>query len=129
MDRLREASEEAGVLCLAATDPVNLYGGALALPPAFAGCRRAPGALVCLVEGALVIWVEKGGRSAAVDPAVEGATLRRALDGLAGATVRGPPLRLGKVNGLSIGESPLLAALIAAGAEREGSALRIGRGY
>jgi ATP-dependent Lhr-like helicase len=52
---------------LAATDPANPYGAALGWPeqPAEHGHRpgRKAGALVVLVDGALVLYVERGGRS------------------------------------------------------------------
>jgi ATP-dependent Lhr-like helicase len=50
---------------LAATDPANPYGAALSWPPIDDGHRpgRKAGALVVLVDGELVIYVERGGRS------------------------------------------------------------------
>ncbi|HEY7857249.1 MAG TPA: ATP-dependent helicase [Candidatus Nanopelagicales bacterium] len=56
-------------LVLAATDPANPYGAALAWPPrpddARTGHRpgRKAGALVVLVDGDLVLYVERGGRT------------------------------------------------------------------
>ena len=55
---------------LAATDPANPYGAALAVARAARGdvASRPPpgrkaGALVVLVDGALVLYVERGGRT------------------------------------------------------------------
>ncbi|UNX55939.1 DEAD/DEAH box helicase [Georgenia sp. TF02-10] len=52
---------------LAATDPANAYGAALGWPPAVAGEGHRPGrkagAVVVLVDGALVLYVERGGRT------------------------------------------------------------------
>ncbi|BDZ43887.1 hypothetical protein GCM10025865_31860 [Paraoerskovia sediminicola] len=63
-------------LVLAATDPANPFGAALGWPRARgaergAGHRpgRKPGALVVLVEGELVLYVERGGRSVLTFPA------------------------------------------------------------
>ncbi|MEE6297102.1 ATP-dependent helicase [Georgenia wangjunii] len=68
---------------LAATDPANPYGAALPWPPAGEDergergrPRRAAGAVVVLVDGALVLHVERGGRtvlSFSQDPTVLGA--------------------------------------------------------
>ena len=74
VDRLRglaEPGREPSALVLAATDPANPYGAALPWPerPAGGGERpghrpgRKAGAVVALVDGELVLYVEKGGRS------------------------------------------------------------------
>ncbi|MFT4009764.1 MAG: DEAD/DEAH box helicase [Nocardioidaceae bacterium] len=77
VDRLRTFSRELhppdpatkpAALTLAATDPANPYGAALPWParsPDEAGHRpgRKAGALVVLVDGALTIYVERGGRT------------------------------------------------------------------
>jgi ATP-dependent Lhr-like helicase len=67
------AAPESGALVLAATDPANAYGAALAWPArpgesagaAKAGHKpgRKSGALVVLVDGDLVLYVERGGKS------------------------------------------------------------------
>jgi ATP-dependent Lhr-like helicase len=51
---------------LAATDPANPYGAALSWPAQEGGHRpgRKAGGLVVLVDGALVLYLERGGRSA-----------------------------------------------------------------
>lgn len=51
---------------LAATDPANPYGAALGWPAQEGGHRpgRKAGGLVVLVDGALVLYLERGGRSA-----------------------------------------------------------------
>ncbi|MGQ3255483.1 MAG: hypothetical protein ACT6ST_06100, partial [Microbacterium aurantiacum] len=61
---------------LAATDPANPYGAALSWP-ALEGISHRPGrkagALVVLVDGALVLYLERGGKTAlafADDPAL-----------------------------------------------------------
>jgi len=67
VDRLRSLSEkeDTRALVLAATDPANPYGAALAWPATEDGHRpgRKAGALVVLVNGELAIYVERGGRS------------------------------------------------------------------
>ncbi|WP_425954375.1 ATP-dependent helicase [Xylanimonas sp. McL0601] len=64
-------SRAPGALLLAATDPANPYGAALAWPPGTApedGASthrpgRKAGAVVVLVDGDLVLYVERGGRT------------------------------------------------------------------
>ncbi|MCR2802176.1 ATP-dependent helicase [Microbacterium sp. zg-Y818] len=72
VDRLREfagLSDPAPLkaVTLAATDPANPYGAALAWPP-LEGVTHRPGrkagGLVVLVDGALTLYLERGGRSA-----------------------------------------------------------------
>ncbi|WP_104167034.1 DEAD/DEAH box helicase [Arthrobacter sp. SX1312] len=52
-------------VALAATDPANPYGAALSWPQADGGHRagRKAGALVVLVDGALALYVERGGKT------------------------------------------------------------------
>lgn len=71
----RARDDEPAVLVLAATDPAQPYGAALAWPDAIAGRpARATGAHVVLVDGTLVAYVERGGKSLLTfgdhDPAV-----------------------------------------------------------
>lgn len=73
VDRLRAMSqaerrpgESPEALTLAATDPANPYGAALPWPSAEASAHRPgrkAGALVVLVDGALSVYVERGGRT------------------------------------------------------------------
>ncbi|GGG13045.1 DEAD/DEAH box helicase [Rhodococcoides trifolii] len=70
VDRLRNESERtSGAVALAATDPANPFGAALTWPkgPTEAGSGHRPGrkagAIVVLVEGDLVLYVERGGKS------------------------------------------------------------------
>ncbi|QGK69440.1 ATP-dependent helicase [Allosaccharopolyspora coralli] len=76
IDRLRAHSRNTGgeprdsdeqALVLAAADPAQPYGAALAWPSPVAEQRHRPGrkagALVVLVDGALVLYVERGGKS------------------------------------------------------------------
>ncbi|HWT33406.1 MAG TPA: ATP-dependent helicase [Microbacterium sp.] len=60
-------------ITLAATDPANPYGGALPWPAQEGGHRpgRKAGGLVTLVDGALVLYLERGGKTALVFTADE----------------------------------------------------------
>jgi ATP-dependent Lhr-like helicase len=133
IDRLRTFSEpesaKAGakpaVVALAATDPANPFGAALSWPEADAersGHRpgRKAGALVVLVDGALTVYVERGGKTLLTwseDPDV----LTPAMTALADAARRGALGRLTveKADGQALigsgGETPIRMALAAAG--------------
>ena len=72
IDRLRSSVAEAQhpepvAITLAATDPANPYGSVLPWPPLPEGTGHRPGrkagALVVLVDGALVLYVERGGKT------------------------------------------------------------------
>jgi len=63
--RQRKRRDDARAVVLAASDPANPYGAALGWPAQDGGHRpgRKAGALVVLVDGALVLYVERGGRT------------------------------------------------------------------
>src|SRR5690606_41189225 len=71
VDRLRaftveaDATPQLQAFTLAATDPANPYGAALPWPKTDGTHRpgRKAGALVVLVDGALTLYVERGGKS------------------------------------------------------------------
>ncbi|NKQ52918.1 ATP-dependent helicase [Amycolatopsis sp. K13G38] len=73
VDRLRALSDSSGArrtaesIVLAATDPAQPYGAALAWPPPVGETKHRParkaGALVVLVDGVPALYVERGGRS------------------------------------------------------------------
>ncbi|NPC96778.1 ATP-dependent helicase [Nocardioides sp. zg-DK7169] len=133
VDRLRTfSSSEDGsapsrtALALAATDPANPYGAALAWPEAPESATerghrpgRKAGALIVTVEGRLVLYVERGGRTLLTwseDPD----DLGPAAQALAGAAQRGALGRLTveRADGtqlLGSGPTPLREALQAAG--------------
>ena len=128
IDRLRsvrDPSEEpsrARVHLLAAADPANPYGAALAWPRRDDADRRAfarvAGAYVVLVDGVATVFLERGGRSLAVlpaadDPGVAGLALR-ALGALV-ADGRMRELLVAKVDGQPIAESPWRPLLLEAG--------------
>jgi ATP-dependent Lhr-like helicase len=128
LDRLRavrDTGDELGprrVLLLAAADPANPYGAALAWPRRSDTDRRpfqrAAGAYVGLVEGEAVFYLERGGRSlqsfqAADDPATAGLAL-----GAFGALLADRRMRelvITKVDGAPIGDSPWRERLLEAG--------------
>ena len=117
-----DPAERGRVHLLAAADPANAYGAALAWPRRDDADRRplsrAAGAYVTLVDGLAALFLERGGRSlatfpAADDPAVAGLALR----GL-GALVADGRMRelvVTRVDGEPVGESRWKAALLAAG--------------
>ncbi len=130
IDRLRGFSrplDEGGngpALVLAAADPANPYGAALAWPARPEGEAkghlpgRKAGALVVLVDGALVLYVERGGRtllSWSDDPVALGSAAAALADAVhAGALGR---LTVAKVDGESVlgSQQPLAQALAGAG--------------
>ncbi|SHG77825.1 ATP dependent helicase, Lhr family [Jatrophihabitans endophyticus] len=132
VDRLRaearpldtRAAEGVAALVLAATDPANPYGAALPFPQAPAGedgkrghqAARKAGALVVLVDGSCVLYVERGGRtllSFSEDPAV----LQPAADALALAVRDGAlgRLQVERADGAPVTASALGDALTSAG--------------
>ena len=118
-------------LVLAASDPANPYGAALAWPereserPGHRPGRKA-GAVVVLVGGELVIYVEKGGRTLLTyseDPAA----LPPAADALALAVREGAlgKLTVERADGEGIFDSPLAEALTQAGFRPSTRGLRL----
>ncbi|HEY2832891.1 MAG TPA: ATP-dependent helicase [Sporichthyaceae bacterium] len=109
-------------LVLAATDPANAYGAALPWParPEAAASGHKPGrkagALVVLVDGELVLYVERGGKSLLSWP-VTADVLQPAADALALAVRDGAlgKLTVERADGASVLGSPLAAALESAG--------------
>ncbi|TLM75157.1 DNA glycosylase AlkZ-like family protein [Pseudarthrobacter sp. NamB4] len=139
VDRLRSYSEDTQLarpeplaLALAATDPANPYGAALPWPAlhdeAGTGHRpgRKAGALVVLVDGALVLYVERGGKTLLAFSDDEG-VLAAAGTALVGVVTRGAvdKLIMEKVNGHGILDTPVAAALSSAGAYSTPKGLRI----
>ncbi len=129
VDRLRAIASEpdekvASALVLAATDPANPYGATLpwpARPETETGGRghqpgRKAGALVVLVGGQLVLYVERGGRTLLSWSAAP-ATLQAAAEGLARAVGAGwlGALAVERADGTPISRTPLGEALEAAG--------------
>jgi ATP-dependent Lhr-like helicase len=115
-DRPRREAESA--LVLAAADPANPFGGALPWPDHAGGHRpgRKAGALVVLVDGALALYVERGGKSLlswSEDPEV----VQPAADALALAVRDGAlgKLAVKRADGEAVLTSPVAIALEHAG--------------
>jgi ATP-dependent Lhr-like helicase len=108
-------------LVLAATDPANPYGAALPWPeragePGGHRPGRKAGALVVLVDGTLVLYVERGGRTL-LSWSDDADSLRAAADALALAVRDGAlgAMRVERADGEAIQATPLGAALAEAG--------------
>ncbi|MBB6629589.1 ATP-dependent helicase [Nocardioides sp. KIGAM211] len=125
IDRLRTFSEvppdaKPVAVALAATDPANPFGAALPWPEG-SGHRpgRKAGAIVVLVDGDLVLYVERGGRTL-LTWSDDADRLTPAAESLAEAARRGSlgKLTVEKADGeqlLGSGDTPLRQALQAAG--------------
>ncbi|UKA50661.1 DEAD/DEAH box helicase [Arthrobacter sp. FW305-123] len=139
VDRLRSFTEDARIskaepsaLALAATDPANPYGAALPWPAlsvdAGSGHRpgRKAGALVVMVDGALILYVERGGKTL-LTFSQDDAVLTVAAQALVDVVRRGAvdKLFMEKVNGHDLLETPIAVALAAAGAYSTPKGLRI----
>ncbi len=149
VDRLRAGARPVGeqatvsTVVLAAADPANPYGGALAWParpevaaaagsqePARQGHKpgRKAGAVVVLVDGDLVLYVERGGRSL-LSWSAEPDALQPAADALALAVREGALGRLTveRADGEGVLRSglPLARALAEAGFHATPKGLRI----
>jgi ATP-dependent Lhr-like helicase len=139
VDRLRSFAEDTQLakgepvaLALAATDPANPYGAALPWPAisveAGSGHRpgRKAGALVVMVDGALVFYVERGGKTLLAF-SEDTTILAAAAAALVGVVRRGAvdKLVMEKVNGHDIPETPAAVALTQAGAYTTPKGLRI----
>jgi ATP-dependent Lhr-like helicase len=134
VDRMRARSPSAGspegraadgdgrgrrAVVLAAADPASPYGAALPWPPHPGEVSHKPGrkagSLVVLVDGHLVLYVERGGKT--LLSFTDGERLRPAVDALALAVRDGAlgKLTVERADGTSIVDSPLAAALEEAG--------------
>ena len=118
VDRLRSAragESAADPLVLAATDPGQPYGAALAWPASVGRPVRAAGAHVVLADGVPVVELERGGRSlvtfagAEHDDAWIDSIIALVKDG------RLPKLEIAKVDGKPIRDTPWAARLESAG--------------
>jgi ATP-dependent helicase Lhr and Lhr-like helicase len=114
----RRPGDSTGAVVMAATDPANPYGAALAWPGHDGGHRpgRKAGAIVVLVDGELCLYVERGGRSL-LSWSEDAATIQPAADALALAVRDGLLGRLAveRADGESVVNSVLGEALQTAG--------------
>ncbi len=125
VDRLRAArdpSDGGAVRVLAATDPAQPYGAALAWPRGEDDERlplqRAAGAHVVSVDGDAALYLERGGRSLLRLPGVTDEQLARAVAALPSLVAPGGPmreLRLERVDRGPVAESALAKPLREAG--------------
>ncbi|MFB7787864.1 ATP-dependent helicase [Streptomyces vinaceus] len=124
VDRLRSAERNPPPLAavvLAAADPANAYGAALPWPEPPAGATHKPGrkagSLVVLVDGELVLYVERGGKTLLAWPPAEDPRLAAATAALASAARTGtlPALTVERINAAPALTSPLGPVLEAAG--------------
>jgi ATP-dependent helicase Lhr and Lhr-like helicase len=128
IDRLRAvrdgaaAARERRVYLLAAADPANPYGAAIAWPRRGDDDRRpfqrAAGAYVALIDGEAALYVDRGGSSIQTMPAFDDPEIAAAaVPALRALLVDGRvrELVVSRVDGLPVAESPYRAALLAAG--------------
>ncbi|GAA4564937.1 ATP-dependent helicase [Planotetraspora kaengkrachanensis] len=114
---------------LAAADPANPYGAALPWPDRSGEVTHKPGrkagALVAIVEGRLVLYVERGGKTLLSFGAED--DLQPAVDALVLAVREGAlgKLTVERADGTAIIDSPLASALEAAGFHPTPRGLRI----
>lgn len=139
----RRAVAAQEVVVLAATDPANPYGGAVAWPdrPAVAGTSagrdgaghrpgRKAGSLVVLVDGDLVLYLERGGRSVLSFTDVP-ERLDAAARGLADVVARTGRLTITRIDGAAVladggAHTPTGRALVDAGFATTPRGLRLG---
>jgi ATP-dependent Lhr-like helicase len=123
VERLRELRSMRGTgepeaLVLAAADPAQPYGAALAWPRrAGARAARVAGAWVVLLDGEAVLYVERGGRSLVPLREPDPEWLRAALEALV-AHVRGggaKRLAVERFDGVPVVESEAMGLLVDAG--------------
>ncbi len=121
-DGSRRGGDAGAVFVLAAADPASPYGAALPWPRRGETDRRplarSAGAAVVLVDGAPVLYLERGGRTLQTLPAFDRPGIASiavpALRSLIGEG-RDRELVITKVDGLAVADSPHRAVLLSAG--------------
>ena len=118
VDRLRadRAPEpDAAPVVLAATDPAQPYGAALAWPPSPGRPARTAGAHVVLADGVPLVVLERGGRSLATFEGAEStdAWIEAVISLVKDGRLR--KLEIAKVDGVPVRDTPWAARLEAAG--------------
>jgi ATP-dependent Lhr-like helicase len=132
IDRLRTFSRDGAsrvtptAVTLAATDPANPFGAALPWPNV-EGHKpgRKAGAIVCLVDGELVLYLERGGKTALTFSDSEDALTLAAVDLARVVRESLGKLRVDKVDGEYVIGTPFGAALKAAGFVENPQGLRL----
>ena len=131
VDRLRSiasARPAAVAVVLASTDPANPYGAAVPWPADAAGGHRPgrkAGASVVLVDGALALYVEKGGKTMLTfDPGLVPAAIAAVGEAVRGGTLG--PLHVERADGAPLpGAGPLVDALREAGFAETARGMRL----
>ena len=118
VDRLRGARSpepDAAAVVLAATDPAQPYGAALAWPESPGRPTRTAGAHVVMIDGVPLVVVERGGRSLTTFEDAESSDAW--IDAVMGLVKDGRlrKLEIAKVDGAAVRETPWAARLEAAG--------------
>ena len=118
VDRLRAVrapESDAAPVVLAATDPAQPYGAALAWPESPGRPARAAGAHVVLADGVPLVMLERGGRSLATFAGAE--STGAWIDAIVGLVKDGRlrKLEIAKVDGVPVRDTPWAARLEAAG--------------
>ena len=118
VDRLRAVrapESDAAPVVLAATDPAQPYGAALAWPESPGRPARAAGAHVVLADGVPLVMLERGGRSLATFAGAQSSDAW--IDAVVGLVKNGRlrKLEIAKVDGVPVRETPWAARLEAAG--------------
>jgi ATP-dependent Lhr-like helicase len=136
VERLRSPGEQVRSTVLAATDPANPFGAALAWPervvdagegePSGHRAGRKAGALVVLVGGDLALYVERGGRTllSYVDDPERLAVAAKALADAVHAGALGA-MSVERADGAPVQATPLRDALAAAGFRATPRGLRL----
>lgn len=128
VDQLRTTGEDQQqdqethyAVTLASTDPANPFGASLSWPDNLGAgtaiAKRNPGAMVSIVDGSPLIYLERGGRTALVKEDADQEVMEAACQSLV-ATARRAPLAtftIERINGLSPRESKWWPVLLAAG--------------
>ncbi|HEY7381721.1 MAG TPA: DEAD/DEAH box helicase [Gaiella sp.] len=120
VERLRElrAEQEADALVLAAADPAQPYGAAVAWPKrAGARAARVAGAHVVLLGGEAALFVERGGRTLVPLREPDAAWLRPALEALVAWVRAGHAKRLAveRFDGRPVTETEVMPLLVECG--------------
>jgi ATP-dependent Lhr-like helicase len=130
-DRLRaqrtHQGASGGAVILAATDPANAYGSVLAFPEHDERPMRAAGARVVLLEGRLVAYVGRGGRSVLSflppDEPERGTALRGAAEALSRLGQGSRSMLIERIDGRAAADTTLGAALLGRGFVRSAQGL------
>ncbi len=112
---LREPADEPAALTLAASDPAQPYGAALAWPPSEGRPARQAGAFLALLDGIPAVYVERGGRSLATfaTTPTNGRWTEELVRLVKSGRIR--KLEIARVDGTDVHETPVADALRAAG--------------